>query len=382
MNSESGEFSLRTVEFFSFDSASIELQVEWMDSIKMVLDSGQFIGGSANQKFEREWQNYLSIKHAVGVGNGYDAILIALKGLDIGRGHYVAVPSHTFIATWLAVAATGATPIGIDCNPDGLMNLDDLEDSSIQFSAVIPVHMHGQMIDMKRLMLWANIKNVRVVEDCAQAHGAERDGKKAGTWGDFGAFSFYPTKNLGAIGDAGCLVTNDDQLAVNARSYANYGSIAGHKYSYQHIGVNSRLDPIQAAILSVNLKYLDTWNLNRKSSANKYLIGLKKLGIHCLPVDDTSVFHHMVVFSEERDKSRELLAVNGVKTEIHYPVCAQISFEKLISANVSSNPTNAIELSNKTLSLPISPWISESDVDFILNILSIDEVRASFGGAI
>ena len=369
---------MRKVEFFTFDSAPSELQAEWLDSIKVVLNSGHFIGGTISQKFEFEWQNYLSVKHVIGVGNGYDAILIALKGLKIGLGDYVAVPSHTFIATWLAVAATGATPIGIDCNSDGLMNLDDLEKSSIQFRAVIPVHMHGQMVDMKRLMNWASINNVRVVEDCAQAHGAVRDGRKAGTWGDFGAFSFYPTKNLGAIGDAGCLVTNDDQLAADARSYANYGSLAGNKYSYQHLGLNSRLDPIQAAVLSVNLKYLDAWNLNRKSLAGRYLTGLKKLGIIHLPVSDSSVFHHMVVLSEDRDRSRELLALNGVKTEIHYPTCAQISFEKLTSSKVNEIPTNAIKLSNKTLSLPISPWVSESEVDYILDILSLDEVRGSF----
>ena len=207
------------IDFFSYKSAPADLKKEWQLAISEVIDSGQFIGGAAVSNFENEWSQYLGIGHAVGVGNGYDALVIALKALEIGAGDFVAVPSHTFIATWLAVDAVGATPIGIDCDASGLMDLDLLDKESVLFSAVIPVHMHGQMIDMQQLMNWARKNNTKVIEDCAQAHGASIHGKKSGTWGDIGAFSFYPTKNLGAIGDAGALVTDNDDLELELVKY-------------------------------------------------------------------------------------------------------------------------------------------------------------------
>ena len=366
------------VDFFSFNSAPQSLKQEWKKAISKVLDSGQFIGGTSVTTFEKEWSEYLGLSHTVGVGNGYDALVIGLKALEIGPGDFVAVPSHTFIATWLAVTAVGATPIGIDCDDRGLMDIDLLESEETLLAAVIPVHMHGQMVDMQRLMKWAQTKNVKVIEDCAQAHGAEIFGKKSGTWGDIGAFSFYPTKNLGAIGDAGAISTNNKDIANFVRSIANYGSVRNNKYEYQFLGLNSRLDPIQAAVLNVNLKHLDSWNNTRKDIAQRYSKGLTELGIPLFRNSEESIFHHYISISENRNKSRSLLQDKGISTEIHYPECAESSFKKITNMDSNRRTPTAIELAKKTISLPISPWIKEAEIDYVINQISRESIRRSF----
>jgi dTDP-4-amino-4,6-dideoxygalactose transaminase len=368
------------IDFFSFESAPKELKKEWRSAISEVLESGQFIGGPVVGAFEIELSQYLGIKHAIGVGNGYDALVIALRTLEIGPGDFVAVPSHTFIATWLAVSAVGATPVGIDCDSSGLIDLELLETNLTTVSAVIPVHMHGQMVDMKRLMAWAHKKKVKVIEDCAQAHGAEIHGKKSGTWGDIGAFSFYPTKNLGAVGDAGALVIANDALAERARSIANYGSVANNKYEYQYQGINSRLDPIQASVLRVNLRYLDSWNEARKSVAKKYSNGLSKLGIKLFSTTPESVFHHYVALSENRAKTVSLLKDQGVLTEIHYPKSAENSYQVIKKTNTKENSPNANEFARKIISLPMSPWISDTEISYVLDQISLESIRRSFLG--
>ena len=371
---------MNKVDFFSFKDAPDSLKEEWEAATREVIDSGQFIGGPYVSKFETEWANYLGVNHAIGAGNGYDAIVVALKVLGIGEGDLVAVPSHTFVATWLAVGAVGATPVGIDCNAAGLMDIDLLESHKSNFSAVIPVHMHGQMVDMPRLVTWAKSNEVKIIEDCAQAHGARIDGKLAGTWGDFGAFSFYPTKNLGALGDAGSLVTNDAVLASKARSYVNYGSVPGNKYEYQFNGINSRLDPIQAAVLSVNLKYLDTWNSRRNEIAKIYIDRLLPFGIKTIKVESESVFHNFIVLSENRDVSRKLIDLHGVKTEIHYPECAADSYGKFQKNSVTKKIKNASSLSKKTLSLPISQWMSDLDASQVIEAVTEANTLRSFLG--
>lgn len=366
------------IEFFSFNSAPSELKKEWQAALSDVIEVGQFIGGHVVSKFENEWNQYLNIEHTIGVGNGYDALVIALKALEIGPGHYVAVPSHTFIATWLAVSAVGAIPVGIDCDSNGLMDLELLEKEVSTFSVVIPVHMHGQMVDMQRLMSWAHKKKVKVIEDCAQAQGAVIHGKKSGTWGDFGAFSFYPTKNLGAIGDAGALVTANDELAERARSIANYGSVKNNKYEYQHLGINSRLDPIQAAVLRVNLRYLDSWNEARKTVSKKYSTGLSEIGIKPFSTTPESVFHHYVAMSENRTKTASLLKDQGIFTEIHYPKSAEENFQIIKGEKVTSISPKANELARKTISLPLSPWITDLEINYILDQISSESIRRSF----
>jgi len=370
------------VEFFTFKSAPNELREEWRASISEVVDSGQFIGGPIVNKFENEWAEYLDVNHAIGVGNGYDAIVVALKVLGIGPGDFVAVPSHTFVATWLAVGAVGATPVGIDCDSHGLIDLDLLENLNLSLTAVIPVHMHGQCVDMPRLVTWSGRNNIKVIEDCAQAHGAKIGGKFVGSWGDFGAFSFYPSKNLGALGDGGALVTDNDAWASKARSYVNYGSIVGNKYSYQMNGINSRLDPVQAAVLSVNLRYLDTWNSRRKQIAKRYNDFFSDTGIPNFRVSDDSVFHHFIALSDNREETRDVLLSHGIKTEIHYPECARNSFAEFNKDSHASTSQNAEKMASQTLSLPISQWMAEKEVDYVLDVLNLESSRFNFRGGI
>ena len=370
------------VDFFTFSSAPKELKLDWQEAISKVIESGQFIGGPSVNAFENEWSAYLRINHTIGVGNGYDALVIALRALGVGPGDFVAVPSHTFIATWLAVAAVGAIPVGIDCDSNGLMDLDLLETESAIFSVVIAVHMHGQMVDMQRLTMWAKTQNIKVIEDCAQAHGAEIYGKKSGTWGDIGAFSFYPTKNLGAIGDAGAIVTNNAEIADRLRSIANYGTTHDNKYKYKYLGVNSRLDPIQAAVLSINIRYLDSWNESRRLAAQKYSSGLQNIGIPLFSATEESVFHHYITISENRTMTRSLLKSQGIATEIHYPESAQDIYQSITKIYSNREWPQAKGLAQKIISLPISPWIKDSEIDYVLSQISLESIRRSFLGEI
>jgi dTDP-4-amino-4,6-dideoxygalactose transaminase len=366
------------VAFFDFELAPKTLKQEWQVSIDRVLQSGRFIGGDELTNFENKWAEYLGIGYAVGVGNGLDAITLGLKALEIGSGAKVAVPSHTFAATWLAVMAVGAEPIGIDSDEYGLMDLDLLECSPIQFDAVIPVHMHGQMVDMPRLCAWAQKKKTKIIEDCAQAHGAKIGKKFAGTWGQIGAFSFYPTKNLGALGDGGAIVTDDLNLAARVRSLGNYGSKTLNKYEYSQFGVNSRLDPIQAAVLSVNLRYLDEWNNKRREIAEIYSEVCRNYGIRQLVDDlDSSVWHHFIILSKNRGQIRSELAKGNIFTEIHYPESAEDTYNSLSGKELKEH-LNARNLARQTLSLPISPWMDRSHIDFVLKSLKSKNILQYF----
>ena len=360
------------VPFFDFHSAPDHLRSEWADAISKVISQGQFIGGSFVETFEDEWADYLGVENAIGVGNGYDALLIALKALQIGPGDKVIVPAHTFIATWLAVHAVGAIPIGIDCDRKGLLDLNLLEKISEVPRAVIPVHMHGQMVDMPRLISWANSKNVSVIEDCAQVHGAHIEGRYAGTWGDIGAFSFYPTKNLGALGDAGAVVTNNPELATRIRSIGNYGSVPGQKYSYWIPGLNSRLDPVQASVLSVNLKYLDRWNNRRREIASAYLEVINRVGIQNLHADSASVWHHFPILVNERDEAVSVFNSRGIGTEIHYPKSASKNYATTLGIDEGNFPVSTF-IANHIVSLPMSPWMNNTQISCVLEVLESEE---------
>ncbi len=367
------------VPFFSFQSAPIELRDEWNDAASRVISSGRFIGGQFVEAFEGQWAEYLGVDHAIGVGNGYDALFIALKVLNIGPGDLVVVPAHTFMATWLAVHAVGATPVGVDCDRSGLLDLDLLEQLPRTPRAVIPVHMHGLMVDMERLMNWAKPKGIAVIEDCAQAHGARLAGKQAGTWGDLGAFSFYPTKNLGALGDAGAIVTNDALLASAIRSFGNYGTVIGNKYAYSSFGVNSRLDPIQASYLSVNLKYLDIWNARRQEIAAAYLAAVTELGIQPLHSNSRSVWHHFAILVKDRTQAVVALQDQGIGTEIHYPTSAAEEYAKISKSPTTTFPVSEL-ISRHILSLPISQWMDNTQVASVVQALDQESLRRSFLG--
>ena len=359
------------IPFFSFSNIEKSLVSEWKDSFSNQIQLGQFIGGQTTRAFESEWEEYTNSSYCVGTGNGYDALVLSLRALDIGAGSMVVVPAHTFIATWLAVKAVGATILGLDCDLNGQLNLDELENLTTQVDCLIVVHMHGVMTDMERLMRWASNNNVRVIEDCAQAHGAVQNGKHAGTFGNVGAFSFYPTKNLGALGDGGCVISNSRVISEKIRSLSNYGSVTNNKYEYAYsTGINSRLDPIQAALLSVNLRKLPQHNRRRAEIAAAYLEACSYAGIKVLGRELESVWHHFPILIGNRDIAREKLAQIGIGTEIHYPTVPPIVFKNEGVVH-GSDYQNAKLISSNTLSIPLHPWLKDGEVEEVCKSLSM-----------
>jgi dTDP-4-amino-4,6-dideoxygalactose transaminase len=357
------------VDYFTFKHVPFRLRKSWNSAISNVIRDGQFIGGQSLRSFEKEFGKYLDVKNVIGVGNGYDAIFVALKTLGVTDGDVVAVPAHTFIATWLAVHSLGAVPYGIDCDQSGLIDLNKLQESDVNFKAVIPVHSHGQMVDMEKLKKWAVASNTFIVEDCAQAHGATFKSVKAGAWGDISAFSFYPTKNLGALGDAGAVVTNSKHLAEYARSFANYGSEMGSKYTYSELGINSRLDPIQASVLKVNLNYIDIWNSKRQVIAKKYLQQIGLIQLQPQLSNPNSVWHHFIILVKEREEVINYLKSYGIQTEIHYPKLAADIYSELTMQEYKSFP-EAKHFVTSALSIPLNQWLKNKKVKYIIKIMN------------
>jgi dTDP-4-amino-4,6-dideoxygalactose transaminase len=362
---------VKEVSFFSFKDAPAQLKVEWLDAIEQVIATNQFVGGDYVREFEDLWAREIEVNFAIGVGNGLDGLVVALTALGISKGSFVAVPAHTFIATWNAVKLVGAIPVGIDVDQYGLMDLNILENLDLEFSCVIPVHMHGAMVDMPRLCNWAKRQKVSIIEDASQAHLAKVGDTFAGKFSDVGVFSLYPTKNLGALGDAGIVVTDSKDLADKMRSFTNYGASIKNKYHHLSFGVNSRLDPIQAAVLSVNLKYLNSWNDRRKYLANLYISNIQeRSGLKLLHgVIDNSVWHHFPVLSNSRDNLVAYLKTVGVATEIHYPLTAASEYFRISDLKEKDFPI-ARDLSEKILSLPMSPWHTDEDILYVCKVLN------------
>lgn len=356
------------IPFFSFKKAPEELRNEWFTEIKKTIEAGIFIKGSNVEKFEESWAKRIKVPHALGVSNGQDGLIIALRALNISTGDYVAVPAHTFIAVHNAVITVGAIPYSLDVDENGLIDLDLLENLNQKIKAVVVVHMHGQMVDMQRVMNWATKQNVLVVEDCSQAHLANQNGAYAGAWGDIGVFSLYPTKNLGALGDAGVVVTKDASILKALQLLSNYGSSQNNKYNHVSYGVNNRLDEIQAAILNVNLKYLDSWNLRRREIAAIYIekLNTHKIKLMCGSLN-TSVWHHFCILIDNRADLQKELELKGIRTEIYYPNVAAREIEAFLKMPNGHYP-KANVIAAKMLSLPINPWLTETELNYIISI--------------
>jgi len=361
---------MRKVSFFSYTDAPSGLKQEWVQSITDVIDSGRFVGGDLVLEFEKSWAKMLGVGFAVGVGNGLDGLVLSLRTLGIGPGDLVAVPSHTFIATWNAVKLVGATPVGVDVDQRGLIDLEKLEELS-NINCAIPVHMHGAMVDMVRLNRWAKKSNVKVIEDASQSHLAKSKLGYSGTLSDIGVFSLYPTKNLGALGDAGVITTSDGSIAAAIRSNANYGASQDDKYLHNSFGVNSRLDSIQAATLLVNLKYLDLWTKHRIMLAELYLTSIKVSDkVKFLHHDsDSSVWHHFPVICSQRKQLAEFLLQHGIATEIHYPNLAAREYER-ITGEIQGNYPMGEYLANSILSLPISQWHTVAEIKYVAEVVN------------
>ncbi|HET9161158.1 MAG TPA: DegT/DnrJ/EryC1/StrS family aminotransferase [Caulobacteraceae bacterium] len=344
-------------------------------AMRRVLKSGAFIGGAEVAAFERAFADYCGAAHAVGVGNGLDALAIALRAWGIGPGDEVICPAHTFIATALAIDEVGATPVLVDVEPDsGLIDIAAVAMAVTPATrAVIPVHLYGHPVDIEALRVAVG-PEVKILEDACQAHGALFWGRRAGSLADAAAFSFYPTKNLGALGDGGALVTDDPALAERARTIANYGSPA--KYRHEIAGRNSRLDPMQAAVLSEKLPRLDGWNARRSQLAIRYFAGLMCIrGLSLPPVRAFAqpVWHVFAIrVPGRRDELAAFLASEGVGTNIHYPTpvhrqpCYQGRWPDQAFPNADA-------IAASTLSLPLDALHSEREIDLV-----IGKVKAFF----
>ena len=369
------------IKFLDLQKINAQYTNELKQAASEVIDSGWFLMGERLSSFETKLANYIGTNNAIGVANGLDALRLILKAyIDLGvmnEGDEVIVPANTYIASILAITDNRLKPILVEPNPKSF-NLDiDLIESHItpKTKAIMVVHLYGQVSWSEKLSALAKKYNLKVIEDNAQAIGAEWNGTKTGNLGDAAGFSFYPGKNLGALGDAGAVTTNDNELAKHIRALGNYGS--NKKYVNDFQGLNSRLDEIQAAFLEVKLKYIDAENQYRRQLAAVYLNGIKNLDI-VLPFPENTAFepakntehvwHLFVIRCEQREKLQDYLTKNGVQTLIHYPIPPnkQLAYKEM---NHLDYPiTNAIH--NEVLSLPISPVMSEDDVQKIITILN------------
>lgn len=316
------------VPFLDLHAAYRELQAEIDAVVQRVVSSGRYILGQEVEGFEREFAAFCGVRHCIGISNGLDALELALRGCGIGAGDEVIVPANTFIATWLAVSRTGAVPVPVEPEESTHTITADRVEGAItrRTRAVMPVHLYGQPADMQPIITLARRHGLKVIEDAAQAQGARYRTRRAGGLGDAAAFSFYPGKNLGAMGDAGALVTDDDELAARVRRLRNYGSVV--KYRHEVQGFNARLDELQAAVLRVKLPRLEDWNDRRRTLAARYLDGLARvpaLGLPHVPEGVEPVWHLFVVRHPRRDELQRHLADAGVETLIHYPVPPHLS---------------------------------------------------------
>ena len=347
------------IPFLDLDAAYNELKPQIDAAVMRVLKSGRYIGGEEVEAFEAEWATYCQASHCVGVGNGFDALKLALRALDIGPGDGVIVPSNTYIATWLAVSAVGAIIQPVE--PDELTcNIDPARmEAAItpKTRAVMPVHLYGQPADLDPILACARNNGLKVVEDAAQAHGARYKGSRIGAHGDAVCWSFYPGKNLGAMGDAGAVTTDDPEVAERVRRLSNYGS--SRKYVHVERGVNSRLDPLQAAVLRVKLTQLDSWTERRRALAAAYGEALSECGITLPKVPSWAepVWHLYVVRSPERDTLQAKLFEAGVHTVIHYPIPPHMQ-KAYIALRLSADALPlARRLAGEVLSLPMGPHV-------------------------
>ncbi len=360
------------IPFLNFEPSHSPIKEEVLRSIEMVYDSNWFILGNKLIDFESDYSKFNNVKHTIGVSNGLDALVLSLKIAGINSGDEVIVPSNTYIASWLAITALGAIPIPVEPNIE-TYNLDTLKiEQSItnKTKAIMPVHLYGQACEMESIISLASKYNLKVIEDNAQAQGASFKGRLTGSFGDINATSFYPGKNLGALGDAGAVTTNNANFDKEARILRNYGS--EKKYYNEVVGYNMRLDELQAAILSVKLNYLDEWTAQRQIIAQLYYQNLDGIGDLILPkVADnaTHVYHLYVIRTDKRKEVSEYLNENGVGTLIHYPLPPhmQKAYSHL-GYNKGSFPI-AEKIADTCLSLPIWPGMEFSEVEFISNKL-------------
>ncbi len=358
------------IPFYDLQGQHWEIASALQDVFLRVLHSGWFILGKELEAFENEFAKYIGTKHCIGVGNGLDALVLTLKALNIGPGDEVIVPTHTFIATWLAISHVGATPVPVLTDEFFTINPAFISQAiTPRTKAIMPVHLYGHPADMDQISQAIGQREIYVIEDAAQAHGATYKGKKTGNFGVAAGFSFYPGKNLGALGDGGGVTTNDDTLANKIRMLRNYG--AKEKYNHEITGVNSRLDELQAAFLRVKLPLLDQWNARRREIAELYKRELSECEGIQLPIEaswGTHVWHQFVIQSSSRDILQTHLAEHGIDTLIHYPIANHLQ-----GAYVGRNSENIYsyyqQLTSMILSLPMGPTLTDDQINYVCAVI-------------
>lgn len=362
------------VKFLDLKALNEQYRAELLDACAKVVDSGWYIAGEALSIFEQEFSQYCGTEHCVGVANGLDALSLTLRAwMELGQlkiGDEVIVPANTYIASVLAITANGLTPVFVEPDPHSF-NLCPLKTKAVitkRTRAILPVHLYGRLANMPELMELADKHKLLVLEDSAQAHGSSLDNRKAGNWGHAAAFSFYPGKNLGALGDAGAITTNDAELAKTVRALGNYGSQEKYKNLFQ--GFNSRLDEIQAAMLSVKLKYLDGQTEQRRNVARLYFAGINNPLIQ-MPDwgrEEQHVWHLFVVRCKQRAELQTHLEQAGIQTLVHYPTPPHKQ-QAYSMYNALSLPITE-QIHHEVLSLPISPTITQEDIERVVMALN------------
>ena len=357
------------VKFLDLRAQYESIKPEIDQAIHAVIEDTAFIGGKYASRFESEFAQYQDSSNCIGVGNGTDALEIAIESLNLEPGSEILVPANSFIASSEAVTRSGHKVVFCDCNQHNYtISLDSIKEKLTPATkAIIAVHLYGHPCDMDGILAISEEHHLKVIEDCAQAHGAEYKGHRVGSLGDIGAFSFYPGKNLGAFGDAGAILTNDDQLALKCRMIANHGRIGKYDHSFE--GRNSRLDGIQAAILSTKLKHLDGWLDARASVARYYIGNLKTIHQITLPKTESwakHVFHLFVIRVDDRDDLKEYLHSSGISCGVHYPK----SLSKLAAYEYLGQQSEDIlanRYDSQLLSLPIGEHLEEHELEFIVS---------------
>lgn len=356
---------MHNIPFVNLKAQHEKLKPQLLAKIEEVIDSSEFILGRYVDEFERQFVHLLGAEYAVGCSSGTSAVSLALEALGVGAGDEVITVANTFFATAEAICNVGATPVFVDVDSASYtMSVAALEQAiTPRTKAVIPVHLFGVPCNMPEIMRIAEKHGVYVVEDCAQAHLAKYEDRYAGTFGHIGAFSFFPGKNLGALGDAGCIVTNDGSCADRIRKLRNHGRIG--KYEHEFVGYNHRMDGIQAAVLSVKLEHLSDWTARRIHSAQLYNTYLDGLGIKRIVVSAQAqpVYHLFVIELDGRDKAADHLARQGIQTGVHYPVPLHLQQAlRRFGKGVGSLPVTE-QASKRILSLPMCPELSETDIE-------------------
>jgi dTDP-4-amino-4,6-dideoxygalactose transaminase len=360
------------IPFLDVAASYRELKSEIDEALARVLNSGQYVLGAEVEAFEAEWAEYCHTRHSVGVASGLDALTLALRAVDVGPGDEVIVPSNTFIATWLAVTALGARPVPVEPQSD-TYNMDPrgLADAITPVTrAILPVHLFGQPADLDPILKLARQRGISVIEDAAQAHGASYRGRRIGGHGDVVCWSFFPGKNLGAFGDAGAITTDRADIADRIRLLRNYGS--REKYVNEIPGVNSRLDPMQAAILRVKLNHLEEWTNRRRATAAAYAEGLAQTDL-VLPHEPGWVnpaWHLYVVRSHNRDAFKARLDKAGVGTLIHYPIPPHMQAAYSYLGFSRADFPIAAQLADEVLSLPMGPHLRLSDSHRVIEVIN------------